>query len=103
MFRSDICGVNTHPATKEAADSGYQELMNLVNRTIGMPADAHTAVTWATLLHSMAHGLTTLLIDGPLVVQLPGDITLADHIAAVIDLSAQMVTAQGHAMGLTPT
>lgn len=103
MFRSDICGVNTHPATREAADSGYQELMNLVNRTIGMPADAHTAMSWATVLWSVAHGLATLLIDGPIEAQLPEGISLADHIESVIELSAQMVTAQGHAMGLLPS
>ncbi|MFY8237591.1 MAG: TetR/AcrR family transcriptional regulator [Ilumatobacteraceae bacterium] len=102
MFRPDISGVNTHPATKNAADCGYDELMNLVNRTIGMPTDAHTATTWATLLWSVAHGLATLLIDGPIEAQLPSDIALADHIESVIELTSQMVTAQARAMGLSP-
>ena len=102
MFRPDISGVVTHPTTKNAADSAYDELMNLVNRTIGMPADAHTAATWATLLWSVAHGLATLLIEGPIEAQLPSDIALVDHIESVIDLSSQMVTAQARAMGLSP-
>lgn len=103
MFRHDISGVTTHPTTKDAADSAYDELMNLVNRTIGMPADAHIATTWATVLWSVAHGLATLLIDGPIAANLPGDISLADHIESVIDLSAHMITAQSHSMGLTPS
>jgi AcrR family transcriptional regulator len=103
MFRPDISGVITHPATKIAADSGYDELMNLVNRTMGMPVNASVAATWATLLWSVAHGLATLLIDGPIAAQLPDNIALADHIESVIDLSSQMVTAQARAMGLSPS
>ncbi len=102
MFRSDISGVITHPATLKAAEDAYNELMNLVMRTIGMPADIHTATTWATLLWSVAHGLATLLIDGPIEARLPADIALADHISSVIDLSSQMVTAQARSMGLSP-
>lgn len=103
MFRSDLAGISQHPGRMNAADSAHTELMNLVARTIGMPADIEVATTWANMLWSVAHGLSTLLIDGPIEATLPSGIVMADHVASVIDLCAQMVSAQAIAMGLHPT
>lgn len=102
MFRSDLSGLPNHPERMDAADSAHSELMNLVTRTIGMPADAATAATWANTLWSMAHGLATLLIDGPIEATLPPGIDRDNHVASVIELGANMVTAQARLMGLSP-
>ena len=102
MFRSELSGTSTHPGTRIAAESANTELMNLVTRTIGMPSDPTVAATWATMLWSVAHGLATLLIDGPIESRFSDNTALADHIESVIDLSSQMVTAQARSMGLAP-
>ena len=102
MFRSDLSGLPNHPERHHAPNGAHNELMNLVARTIGMPADDEIAATWANVLWSVAHGLATLLIDGPIEATLPEGIALNDHITSVIDLAAQMVNAQAHTLGLSP-
>lgn len=102
MFRQDLCGTSTHPDTLAAADAAYVELLNMVERTIGRPHDTRRSFTWASLLWSAAHGLSTLILDGPLVMKLPQGLTLDHHIEDVISLMGDMVEAQADAMGLTP-
>ena len=102
MFRSDLSGLPDHPERHHAPNSAHNELMNLVARTIGMPADVEIAAIWANVLWSIAHGLATLLIDGPIEATLPPGIDLDDHIASVIELGANMVNAQARLMGLSP-
>ena len=101
MFRSDLSGLPNHPERHHGPNSAHNELMNLVTRTIGMPADAATAATWANMLWSVAHGLATLLIDGPIEATLPEGIALNGHITSVTDLAAHMVNAQARTLGLS--
>ncbi len=83
MFRSDICGVITHAATREAADSAYLALLDLA-ATAGTAPAGVDAVVLPVLLWSQAHGLATLLVDGPLAAKLPPELaieTLVDEVA----------------------
>lgn len=102
MFRSDLCGVTTHEATRIAADEAFQELLNLVEHTIGRPSDDRESFMWATLLWSTAHGLSTLILDGPLLAKLPAEETLESVIHDVVDLMSGMVERQASLMGLSP-
>lgn len=102
MFRADLCGVATHPDTARAADAAFEELREMVARTIGRPADPVASFTWASLLWSTAHGFATLLIDGPLVTRMPHALTVDRHISDVVHLMGEMVERQAAAMGLHP-
>ena len=102
MFRNDICGVTTHPSTQIAADSAFDELRLMVARITGPEIDPNNAFTFATMLWSLAHGLATLVIDGPLPNKIPPGIDLEDQIQAVIDLSSHMVSLEVAEMGLLP-
>ena len=102
MFRRDICGVNTHETTRAAADIAYAGLLQMVERTIGRPSGKKESVTWATLMWSSAHGLATLLVDGPLISKLPSGISVNEHIDDVVSLMTEMVERQAASMGLMP-
>ena len=102
MFRNDICGATTHPSTQIAADSAFDELRLMVARITGPEIDPNNAFTFATMLWSLAHGLATLVIDGPLPNKIPPGIDLEDQIQAVIDLSSHMVSLEVAEMGLLP-
>ena len=102
MFRNDICGVVTHAPTQTAADSAFEELRLMVSRITGPDIDPNTAFTFATMLWSLAHGLATLVIDGPLPNKVPPGTNLEDQIHAVIDLSSHMVALEVAEMGLLP-
>ena len=102
MFRNDICGVTTHASTAIAADSAFDELRLMVARITGPEIDPNNAFTFATMLWSLAHGLATLVIDGPLPNKIPPGTNLEDQIHAVIDLSSQMVALKAAEMGLVP-
>ena len=102
MFRADLCGIATHPDTAASADAAFAELLHMVERTIGRPAAAEQAFTWASLLWSTAHGLATLIIDGPLRQKLPSGLSVDRHVTDVIALMSEMVERQAAAMGLAP-
>ena len=102
MFRNDICGVATHASTQIAADSAFDELLHMVARITGPDIDANDAFTFATMLWSLAHGLATLVIDGPLPNKLPPGTDLESQIQSVIDLSSHMVALEAAEMGLLP-
>ncbi|MFM8855824.1 MAG: TetR/AcrR family transcriptional regulator [Actinomycetota bacterium] len=102
MFRSDLCGIKTHEATRIAADEAFNELMKMVEHTIGRPSDDQESFTWATLLWSTAHGLSTLILDGPLLAKLPTGASLESVISDVVDLMSGMVERQASRMGLLP-
>lgn len=102
MFRSDLCGFTTHDDTRIAADGAFQELLNMVEHTIGRPSDDRDSFTWATLLWSTAHGLATLILDGPLLPKIPPGATIESVIHDVVELMSGMVERQASLMGLTP-
>jgi AcrR family transcriptional regulator len=100
MFRNDICGVITHELTQIAADSAFDELRLMVSRITGPEIDPNKAFTFATMLWSLAHGLATLVIDGPLPNKVPLGTDLESQIQSVIDLSSHMVALEVAEMGL---
>ena len=100
MFRNDICGVSTHASTQTAADSAFEELRLMVSRITGPGTDPNKEFTFATMLWSLAHGLATLVIDGPLPNKVPPGTDLESQIQAVIDLSSHMVALEVAEMGL---
>lgn len=70
MMRNDLCSLEDYPSALMQADRAFNALRNEVNVILGEEAsedyaDAHTAYMW-----SVAHGLATLLLDGPLLKKL---------------------------------
>ena len=101
MFRADLCGVFTHEATRAAADDGFQELLNMVQRTVGEHLSERDLYAWSSLMWSTAHGFATLLIDGPLIPKLPEGTDLEQHIDDVISLMTEMVESTATRLGLS--
>ena len=92
MFRSDICGIPTHEKTRAAADRAFLALLDLAARTDpGHTADDNP-LTLPIALWSSAHGLATLLIDGPLVAKLPPEVS----VDSVIDNIARFTSRSIH-------
>lgn len=97
MFRSDICGVETHEHTRAAADGAFLALLDFAARVSPGTATGPDALTLPTILWSQAHGLATLLIDGPLARKLPPEVTveaLVDSVAAMISRMMDMSAAR---------
>jgi AcrR family transcriptional regulator len=97
MFRNDVCGVQTHEATGHAADQAFDALLTLVLRVVNGNTNEHETFEWASTLWSVAHGLATLVIDGPLAIKLArrfGPEAVEEHMEHVIDLFDEMATKQ---------
>ena len=94
MFRRDICGIDSHPSTLDAADRAYAALEEMVERTLDRTVSADEKTVWASVMWSVVHGFSTLLVDGPLEGKLPPGTDLEDHIQAVTALATAMVEAQ---------
>ena len=70
MMRNDLCSLEDYPSALVQADRAFNALRNEVVIIVGRDshedeANAHTAYMW-----SVAHGLATLLLDGPLLKKL---------------------------------
>lgn len=94
MFRSDICGTSTHEHTQAEADRAYAALEKMVELTLGRRADDREMTTWASMMWSLAHGFSALLIDGPLAAKLPSGLLVEQHIAEFVTLATEMVENQ---------
>jgi AcrR family transcriptional regulator len=66
MFRADLCRMDESPTTREAADAAFDALLVAVQEILGDSASLDDIRVQATAMWSVAHGLATLLIDGPL-------------------------------------
>lgn len=66
MFRSDLCQMDDSPETQKAADEAFDTLVRAVQEILGESASIDDIRVQATAMWSVAHGLATLLIDGPL-------------------------------------
>jgi AcrR family transcriptional regulator len=66
MFRADLCQMHESPETQKAADDAFETLLAAVSATIGDSASIDEIRIQATTMWSLAHGLATLIIDGPL-------------------------------------
>jgi AcrR family transcriptional regulator len=70
MMRNDLCSLEDYPSALIQADRAFNALRDEVAVILGDnsnedDANAHTAYMW-----SVAHGLATLLLDGPLLKKL---------------------------------
>jgi AcrR family transcriptional regulator len=66
MFRTDLCAMEDSPELQRAADEAFQALLDEVTKMVGDGASLEDVRVQATAMWSLAHGLATLLIDGPL-------------------------------------
>ncbi|MEY3806703.1 MAG: hypothetical protein RIR69_1515 [Actinomycetota bacterium] len=66
MFRSDLCNLNTSPELQSAADESFGAFIEAVTEIVGESASVDDIRLTAASMWSVAHGLATLLIDGPL-------------------------------------
>jgi AcrR family transcriptional regulator len=93
MMRTDLCSLEDYPSALIQADRAFNALRNEVIVILGQDAhddvaNAHTAYMW-----SVAHGLATLLLDGPLLKKLS---SVAD-VNALVTQVAQLTSASIHA------
>ena len=66
MFRTDLCDMSSYPNAAIQADRAFGILYDEVVAMVGLDADESTVQTQTAYMWSVAHGLSTLLIDGPL-------------------------------------
>ena len=66
MFRADLCNLANYPSAASVAEQAFAVLINEVKSIVGDSTDEYLIRTQATFMWSIAHGLATLLIDGPL-------------------------------------
>jgi AcrR family transcriptional regulator len=75
MFRPELVNVETCPGAKAAGDSAFARLVEMVSMCfdegldVGEGREAVLAASW-----SVAHGLSCLLLDGPLARTLPDEL-----------------------------
>lgn len=92
MFRSDLCNVENYPEALVQADLAFGVLLDEVNAVLGDNANETSARAQATYMWSVAHGLATLLLDGPLEKKL-GEIA---DVNAFVKQVAQIASASIH-------
>jgi len=66
MFRSDLCDVDNYPDASFQANRAFEILLSEARSILGVDATEDRAILQATFMWSVAHGLATLLLDGPL-------------------------------------
>ena len=66
MFRPDLCTISDNPELQRVADASFDVLVDLVRDVLGPKASISDIRARATAMWALAHGLATLLIDGPL-------------------------------------
>ena len=66
MFRPDLCPISEDPDLEKIADRSFDVLVDSVRGILGPKASINDIRARATAMWAVAHGLATLLIDGPL-------------------------------------
>lgn len=66
MFRRDICPIDEDPELGRVADASFDVLVDFVREQLGPKASIDEIRSRAAAMWSLAHGLATLLIEGPL-------------------------------------
>jgi hypothetical protein len=61
-----LCKIGESPELQKTADSAFDTLVDTVQTIVGPKATVEQIRVVATTMWSVAHGLATLLIDGPL-------------------------------------
>ena len=92
MMRNDLCSLEDYPSALLQADRAFNALRNEVTVILGEAAseddaNAHTAYMW-----SVAHGLATLLIDGPLLKKLGSVADINEFIRNVANKGSSSIT-----------
>lgn len=93
MFRSDLCNIEDHPRALVQADLAFGVLLDEVNSLLGDNANETSARAQATYMWSVAHGLATLLLDGPLEKKLGGITDVNVLVTQVAQLTSQTIHA----------
>ncbi|MFM8562261.1 MAG: TetR/AcrR family transcriptional regulator [Acidimicrobiia bacterium] len=66
MFRPDLCAISENRELERVADASFDVLVDHVRDMLGPKAPLKDIRARAAAMWSLAHGLSTLLIDGPL-------------------------------------
>lgn len=66
MFRRDLCEMDEVPELQHAADATFDELVDYVREALGPKASIKDIRARTTAMWSLAFGLSTLFIEGPL-------------------------------------
>jgi hypothetical protein len=66
MFRSDLCKIAKSSELQRFADASFDALIDAVQKIVPARSSVDEIRVVATTMWSAAHGLATLLIDGPL-------------------------------------
>ena len=66
MFRTDLTGIREDPALTAVADESFDVLVHYVQDELGPRASVDDIRDRVVTMWSLAHGLATLLLDGPL-------------------------------------
>lgn len=66
MFRPDLCAITENRELERVADASFDVLVDHVRDMLGPKATLKDIRARAAAMWSLAHGLSTLLIDGPL-------------------------------------
>ena len=72
MFRTDLIGIDEHSALHTVADESFDVLVSHVGNLLGAGASVADIRDRVVTMWSLAHGLASLLIDGPLEVKVGG-------------------------------
>lgn len=94
MFRSDISGASTHEQTRQAADRAFAVLLELAERVSPDNNDSDNPLMLPIMLWSMAHGLSTLLMDGPLKAKIPEDMQIDTLVSQFTDYATRSLDVQ---------
>lgn len=66
MFRRDLCEMDADSELRRVADAAFDHLVDFVRDDLGDKATIKDIRARATAMWSLAHGLATLFIEGPL-------------------------------------
>ena len=66
MFRDDLTEIQENPQLGAVADESFDVLLDFVQREMGPRAAVEAIRDRVVTMWSLAHGMATLLIDGPL-------------------------------------
>ena len=83
MFRSDLSGTGIDPGATAASERAFEAVVRLANQVTSTGWNERDRALFPHMLWSQAHGIATLLIDGPLKVKLPQGTTVEDLIDSV--------------------
>lgn len=70
MMRNDLCSLESYPSALFQADRAFNALRNQVVASLGIAFSDDEVNAQTTYMWSVAHGLATLLLDGPLLKKL---------------------------------